>query len=202
MGGRMKTFHMWLLAAISTCGCSQPDTGDSTRARRPIVMDQVVVTTTDGQTFQGPSARVEITAPLSLGPAARASMAISTVDRDGQGLSLALDLAPSALFEPRVAVTLDDASRGTLALSSATDVEIIRSGQVALTLDHGTLEGLFEVDHPLISGGSLRGTFNVTCLVPPEMLGQTFRGRTSPGTWLLVEDEAHQSSFCQSFAGL
>lgn len=192
-----------LFATVLASGCSQADMDDPFEVKPTVVLDQVVITTTDGQTFRGPPARIEIVAPVSHGPTAQASVAISTADRDGVGLGLNLEVAPLALLDPTITATFADGStQGTLALSSATSAEIIRSGRVSLTIAHGVLQGSFEATHPLISGGTIQGPFEVDCLVPPEMLGQTFPGRTSTGTWLLVGDESRQSSFCKTFAGL
>jgi hypothetical protein len=196
----MKTFH--ILIAVSILGCSRSDTDDPLDVKRTVVVDQVVVTTTDGQTFRGPAATIEIVAAVPNGPDVQASVAISTVDRDGLGLSLSLDLEPSALLDRAVTASLFDTSKGSLALSSASSAELIRSGRVSLTMQGGALEGSFETDHPLISSGTIQGAFNVECLVPPQVLGQTFPGRTTNGTWLLVDDEKRTSSFCASFAGL
>lgn len=200
-------FGEWLAAAViasMAAGCSMNDVSDLFGFKRStVVMDELVITTADGQTFRGSAATIELVAPLPNGPMAKASVALSTADRYGFGLSLAFDLPPSALLDTTVSVPLfDGPGSGTLALLSSTSAEIISPGKVSLSMMRGTLAGSFQTDHPMLPAGKIEGRYDVDCLVPPEMLGQQSAGEVSQGTWILVEDEEYRSLFCQTFTGL
>lgn len=196
----------WLCTAVmasTATGCSIDNVSDLFGFKRTAVTDGLVITTADGQTFRGAAAKVELVAPLPNGPAAKASVALSTVDRDGLGISVAFDMTPSALFDATVSMPLiDGPGSATLALVSNTGAEIISPGTVSLSLSRGMLDGSFETDHPVLPSGKIQGRYDVACLVPLEMVGQTPTGGVSEGTWILVEDEEHRSLFCQTFRGL
>ncbi len=201
MSGSFARICAIVFASILT-GCSMNDMSDLFGLQRMRVVDDLVITTPDGQTYRGSAATIELVAPLPNGPMAKASVSLSTVDRFGFGLSLAFDLAPSALFDPTVTVALfEGPGTGTLALLSSDGAEIIGPGTVSLTMLRGSLEGSIETKHPALPAGKIEGRYEIDCLVPPEMLGIQTSGESSDGTWLLVEDEDKRSAFCRTFTG-
>jgi hypothetical protein len=192
-----------IVVMSASAGCSMSDVNNLFGSKRTLATDDLVITTTDGQTFRGSAATIELVAPLPNGPRATASVALSTVDLYGLSLSLAFDVPPSALLDPAVSVGLfEGPGSGTLALVSSAGAEIISPGKVSLSMVQGSLEGSFETGHPTLSGGKIEGRYDIDCLVPSQMLGQEPGGSMSEGTWMLVEDEDCRSLFCRTFKGL
>ncbi|MDI1442960.1 hypothetical protein [Polyangium sp. 6x1] len=190
-------------AAMSTTACSVGDVSDLFAFRTPTVNDDLTIRLPDGRIFRGDPASIEIRAPLPNGPPATASVTLSTADRRGYGLSIAFDVTTEELLEQTFSVALSDGyGGGTLAQLSQSGAEIIGPGTLSLRTSYGKLTGKFETTDAAFPAGVIEGQYEVVCLVLPEMLGAAPNGEVSQGTWILVEDEAKTSKFCQTFAGL
>lgn len=190
-------------AALGATACSVGDVSDLFAFRTTAVDDGLTIRMPDGRVFRGDPASIEVHAPLPNGPPATASVALSTADRRGYGLSVAFDISTDKLLEQSFSVTLSDGySGGTLAHLSQSGAQIIGPGTLSLRTSSGKISGKFETEDEAFPAGSIDGRYEVVCLVLPEMLDMPPNGETSQGTWILVEDEAKTSKFCQTFAGL
>ncbi|MDC0740307.1 hypothetical protein [Polyangium mundeleinium] len=190
-------------AAMSTTACSVGDVSDLFAFRTTSVDDDLTIRTADGRIFRGDPASIEIRAPLPNGPPATASVTLSTADRRGYGLSIAFDVSTETLLERSFSVALSEGyGGGTLAHLSQSGASIIGPGTLFLRTSYGKLNGQFETSDEAFPVGTIDGRYEVVCLVLPEMLGASPNGEASQGTWILVEDEAKTSKFCQMFAGL
>jgi hypothetical protein len=171
--------------------------------RATAVSDDLTIRTSDGRIFRGDPASIEITAPLPNGPEATAAVTLSTADRRGYGLSVAFDVTTETLLQQNFTVALTDGyGGGTLAHLSQSGARIIGPGTLQLRTSTGKITGQFETADEMFPAGTIDGRYEVVCLVLPEMLGMPPNGESSPGTWVLVEDEAKTSKFCQTFAEL
>ncbi len=190
-------------AAMSAMACSVDDVSDLFAFRTTAVTEDLSIRMSDGRIFRGDPATIEVTAPLPNGPGATASVTLSTADKRGVGLSLAFDITTPELLERSFSVTLSEGySGGTLAHLSQSGARIIGPGTAFLRTSTGKITGQFETVDEMFPAGTIEGRYEVVCLVLPSMLGMPPEGETSTGTWVLVEDEAKTSKFCQAFAGL
>lgn len=190
-------------AATSSAACSVGDVSDLFAFRSTVVNEDLTIRTADGRVFRGDPASIEVRAPLPDGPSATASVTLSTADRRGYGLSVAFDISTETLLEGAFSVALSDGyGGGTLAHLSQSGARIIGPGTISLRTSSGKLNGQFETSDEAFAAGTIEGRYEVVCLVLPEMLDMPPNGETSQGTWILVEDEAKTSKFCQTFAGL
>jgi len=190
-------------AAMSSAGCSVGDVSDLFSFRKAVVTDDLSIRLVDGRSFRGDAAVVEVTPALPKGPDASASITLSTADRRGYGLSVALDVDLDTLLQRDFSAPLADGQGGgTLAYLSSEGARIIGPGTISLRLSSGKLSGKLETSDEAFSSATIEGRYEVVCLVLPEMLGSAPDGQTSEGTWILVQDEAKTSKFCQPFADL
>ena len=190
-------------AAMSTTACSVGDVSDLFAFRATTVNEDLTIRLPDGRIFRGDPASIEVRAPLPNGPSATASVTLSTADRRGYGLSVAFDISTDTLLEQNFTVTLTDGyGGGTLAHLSQSGARVIGPGSIFLQTSAGKLTGQFETKDADFPAGTIEGQYEVVCLVLPEMLGMPQTTEVSEGTWVLVEDEAKTSKFCQTFAGL
>jgi hypothetical protein len=186
--------------ALGAIGCQAADVSDLFAFRGAPVMDDLMIRTVDGRYFQGDPARIEIVAPLPAGPSAVASISISTADHSGHGLSVAFDVHPGKLLEHAFTVEIGAFPEGgTIAQLSSKGAELVDSGTLQLNTSNGRISGQFRTAEATLASGTIDGRYELACLVPPEMLGLPPNGETSPGTWILVEDEAKKSEFCKPF---
>jgi len=189
-------------ATIGAVGCQGADVSDLFAFRRGPAMDDLTIRTADGHAFRGDPAMIEVVAPLEKGPSAKASVALSTIDRSGYGLSIAFDLSVDALLAHSFAVDIgESAEAATFAHLSREGAELVGSGVVMLDASAGKLRGQFRTTDATFASGTIDGIYSVSCFVPPEMLGEAPNGQTSEGSWLLIEDERKTSPFCQQFSG-
>ncbi|MDI3281703.1 hypothetical protein [Polyangium sp. 15x6] len=190
-------------AALCTTACSVGDVSDLFAFRTTAVNDDLTIRTPDGRVFRGDSASIEVRASLPNGPPATASVTLSTADRRGYGLSVAFDISTDTLLEQSFSVTLTDGyGGGTLAHLSQSGAQVIGPGTLSMRTSAGKITGRFETEDEAFPAGTIEGRYEVVCLVLPEMLGVSPNGEASQGTWILVEDEAKTSKFCQTFAEL
>ncbi|MDC3952989.1 hypothetical protein [Polyangium jinanense] len=190
-------------AALCTTACSVGDVSDLFAFRTTAVDDALTIRMPDGRVFRGDPASIEVRAPLPNGPPSTASVTLSTADRRGYGLSVAFDISTDTLLDQSFSVALTDGyGGGTLAHLSQSGARIIGPGTLSLRTSTGKITGQFETEDETFPAGTIEGRYEVVCLVLPEMLGMSPNGEASQGTWILVEDEAKTSKFCQTFAGL
>jgi len=188
--------------AIGSAACQPVEVNDLFAFRPAPAIDDLTIRTIDGHAFKGGAAMIQITAPLPKGPAAVAEIALSTVDRAGLGISVALEVLPDKLFERAFTIEIGSGDGvGTVARLSPSGAEIVSSGVVKLSAKSGRISGQFRTTDTTLTSGTIDGKYEVSCLVTPEMLSAEPNGETSSGTWILVEDELKKSDFCRPFAG-